>query len=90
MLADHQAGDLIAWSGLSATSHSRDLSVTRTAQILDLAGLLNDDRISSFAALRRARLQLLPSPMAPMSSTGCSPAARADLAAGPATNTPSA
>ena len=64
VLADHQAEDLIAWTGLSATLHSRDLSVTRTAQILDLAGLLDDDRISSFAALRQSRLQLLPSPMA--------------------------
>ena len=32
--------------------------------ILQLAGLLDDDRIPSFAALTRARLALLPAPMA--------------------------
>ena len=55
---------MIAWSGLSPALHSRDLSVTRTAEILDLAGLLDDDRVSSFARLTRARLALLPAPMA--------------------------
>ena len=64
VLADHTPGDRIAWSWLPAALHSRDLSVTRTAEILDLAGLLNDDRISSFTALKRARLALLPAPMA--------------------------
>ena len=55
---------MIAWSGLSPALHSRDLSVTRTAEILDLAGLLDDDRVSSFARLTRARLAVLPPPMA--------------------------
>jgi site-specific recombinase XerD len=55
---------MIAWSGLSPALHSRDLSVTRTAEILDLAGLLDDDRVSSFACLTQARLALLPLPMA--------------------------
>jgi len=64
VLADHTPGDMIAWSGLSPALHSRDLSVTRTAEILDLAGLLDDDRVSSFARLTRARLALLPPPMA--------------------------
>jgi hypothetical protein len=64
VLADHMPGDLIAWSWLSPALHSRDLSVTRTAEILGLAGLLNDDRISSFSALMQARLALLPPPMA--------------------------
>src|SRR5271154_2342076 len=64
VLADHAPGDMIAWSGLSPALHSRDLSVTRTAEILDLAGLLDDDRVSSFTALMRARLALLPAPMA--------------------------
>ncbi|HMI23141.1 MAG TPA: hypothetical protein VK594_01510, partial [Streptosporangiaceae bacterium] len=36
VLADHAPGDMIAWSGLSPALHSRDLSVTRTAEILDL------------------------------------------------------
>ena len=60
----HTPGDLIAWSWLSPALHSRDLSVTRTAEILDLAGLLHDDRVPSFAALKRTRLALLPPPMA--------------------------
>src|SRR5580704_9754178 len=64
VLADHAPGDMIAWSELSPALHSRDLSVTRTAEILDLAGLLDDDRVSSFACLTRARLALLPPPMA--------------------------
>ncbi len=64
VLAGHTPGDLIAWSWLSPALHSRDLSVTRTAEILDLGGLLHDDRVPSFAALKRARLALLPPPMA--------------------------
>jgi integrase len=64
VLAGHIPGDMIAWSGLSPALHSRDLSVTRTAEILELAGLLYDDRVPSFASLMRARLALLPAPMA--------------------------
>ena len=41
---------MIAWSRLPPALHRRDLSITRTAEILDLAGLLDDDRVSSFAA----------------------------------------
>jgi integrase len=64
VLAGHQAGDLISWSALSPALHSRDLSVTRTAEILGLAGLLHDDRVPSFASLLHQRLALLPAPMA--------------------------
>jgi integrase len=64
VLADHIPGDLIAWSALSPALHSRDLSVTRTAEILGLAGLLHDDRVPSFTSLARERLALLPAPMA--------------------------
>jgi integrase len=64
VLAEHQDGELIAWSQLSPALHSRDLSVTRTAEILALAGLLNDDRVSSFEALKQSRLAMLPPPMA--------------------------
>ena len=64
MLAGHQPGDMIAWSQLPPALHRRDLSITRTAEILGLAGLLHDDRIPSFTALTRARLALLPAPMA--------------------------
>src|SRR6266566_8071683 len=64
VLADHTPGDMIAWSALSPALHSRDLSVTRTAEILDLAGLLHDDRVPSFTTLMHERLALLPAPMA--------------------------
>ena len=64
ILASHQAGDMIAWSALPPALRRRDLSVTRAAEILGLAGLLHDDRIGSFTSLMRARLALLPAPMA--------------------------
>jgi len=64
VLADHTPGDMIAWSQLPPALHRRDLSITRTAEILDLAGLLDDDRVSSFACLAQARLASLPAPMA--------------------------
>jgi len=64
VLAGHQPGEMIAWSQLPAALHRRDLSITRTAEILALAGLLDDDRIPSFTSLTRARLALLPAPMA--------------------------
>jgi hypothetical protein len=63
-LAECQPGDMIAWSQLPAALHRRDLSVTRTAEILGLAGLLDDDRIPSFTSLAQPRLALLPPPMA--------------------------
>ena len=55
---------MIAWSQLPAALHRRDLSITRTAEILSLAGLLHDDRIPSFTSLAQPRLALLPAPMA--------------------------
>ena len=64
VLAGHQPGDLIAWSQLPAALHRRDLSITRTAEILQLAGLLHDDRVPSFTALAEVRLAQLPAPMA--------------------------
>ena len=64
VLAGHQAGDMIAWSQLPAALHRRDLSISRTAEILQLAGLLDDDRIPSFTCLAQPRLTLLPAPMA--------------------------
>jgi hypothetical protein len=38
MLASHQSGDMIAWSQLPPALHRRDLNVTRTAEIISLAG----------------------------------------------------
>ena len=64
VLAGHQPGDMIAWSQLPAALRRRDLSITRTAEILQLAGLLDDDRIPSFTSLAQPRLALLPAPMA--------------------------
>ena len=64
VLAGHQPADMIAWSQLPAALHRRDLSITRTAEILALAGLLDDDRIPSFTSLAQERLALLPAPMA--------------------------
>ncbi|MGH3232912.1 MAG: hypothetical protein ACRDOH_06575, partial [Streptosporangiaceae bacterium] len=64
VLAGHAPGDMIAWSHLPPALHSRDLSVTRTAEVLDLAGLLHDDRVPSFTSLMHARLAALPPPTA--------------------------
>jgi hypothetical protein len=64
VLAGHQPGDMIAWSQLPAALHRRDLSITRTAGILQLARLLDDDRVPSFTSLAQTRLALLPAPMA--------------------------
>jgi site-specific recombinase XerD len=64
VLAECQPGDMIAWSQLPAALHRRDLSITRTAEILGLAGLLDDDRVPSFTSLAQERLALLPAPMA--------------------------
>jgi hypothetical protein len=64
VLAGHQPPDMIAWSQLPAALHRRDLSITRTAEILALAALLDDDRIPSFTSLALPRLALLPPPMA--------------------------
>ena len=67
VLADHVPGDMIAWSGLSPALHSRDLSVTRTTEILELAGLLHDDRTSSFTCLCRHVSHSCPHRWPPMS-----------------------
>src|SRR5260370_4665562 len=64
ILASHQAGDMIAWSALPPALRPRDLSVTRTAEILQLAGLLHDDRVPALTSLIQARLAVLPAPMA--------------------------
>lgn len=60
VLADHHTGDLVAWSELPPALRPRDLSVTRTAEILHLAGLLNDDQVTSFTTLTQTRLAALP------------------------------
>jgi site-specific recombinase XerD len=64
VLAGHIPGDMITWSALFPALRARDLSITRTAEILHLAGLLHDDRVPPFTTLAQARLALLPAPMA--------------------------
>jgi len=64
VLAEHDGTGLITWSDLSPALQPRDLSVTRTAEILALAGLLDDDRVASFTHLKQTRLAALPPAMA--------------------------
>lgn len=45
MLASHVPGEKIPWSSLEPALRPRDLSVSRTAEILTVAGLLDDDRV---------------------------------------------
>jgi hypothetical protein len=45
MLASHVPGEKIPWSSLEPALRPRDLSVSRTAEILSIAGLLDDDRV---------------------------------------------
>jgi hypothetical protein len=45
MLADHVPGEKIPWSSLEPALRHRDLSVSRTAEILSIASLLDDDRV---------------------------------------------
>jgi hypothetical protein len=89
VLAGCQPGDMIAWSQLPAALHRRDLSITRTAEILALAGLLDDDRVPSFTTLARERLALLPAPMAADVRDWLRVRSQGGPAAAPATSTPS-
>ena len=89
VLAGCQPGDMIAWSQLPAALHRRDLSITRTAEILGLAGLLDDDRIPSFTSLAREMLALLPAPMAADVQDWLRVRSQGGPAAAPATSTPS-
>ena len=45
MLASHVPGEKVPWSSLEPALRPRDLSVSRAAEILGLAGLLDDDRV---------------------------------------------
>ena len=50
MLASHVPGEKIPWSALGPALPPRDLSVSRTAEILALAGLLDDNRVPALDA----------------------------------------
>ena len=89
VLADHHNGDLIAWSDLSPSLHPRDLSLTRTGEILALAGLLHDDRLASFTTLTQTRLAALPPTIATDVQDWLTTRHHGGPAAAPATSTPS-
>jgi hypothetical protein len=52
MLASRAPGENIPWSALESTLRPRDLSIPRTAEILGLAGLLDEDRVLPLATFR--------------------------------------
>ena len=59
MLASHVPGEKIPWSALEPALRPRDLSVSRTAEILDLAGLLDDNRVLPLDAWTESKLATL-------------------------------
>ena len=59
MLASHVPGEKIPWSALEPALRPRDLSVSRTAEILSIAGLLDDDRVLPLAEWAEAKLATL-------------------------------
>jgi integrase len=56
MLAAHVPGEKISWSALEPALRPRDLSITRTAEILTIAGLLDDDRIPALSRWAESKL----------------------------------
>jgi len=56
MPAAHAPGEKIPWSALAPALGRRDLSISRTAEILTLAGLLDDDRIPALDTWINSRL----------------------------------
>jgi integrase len=59
MLASHVPGEKIPWSSLEPALRPRDLSVSRTAEILSIAGLLDDDRVLSLDTWAEGKLATL-------------------------------
>ena len=59
MLASHVPGEKIPWSALEPALRPRDLSVSRTAEILGLAGLLDDDRVRPLDTWTEGKLATL-------------------------------
>jgi integrase len=59
MLASHLPGEKIPWSSLEPALRPRDLSVSRTAEILSIAGLLDDDRVRSLDTWAEGKLATL-------------------------------
>ncbi|MFI5064549.1 MAG: hypothetical protein ACHP9Z_11310 [Streptosporangiales bacterium] len=59
MLASLVPGEKVPWSALEPALRPRDLSVSRTAEILSIAGLLDDDRVLPLAAWAEGKLATL-------------------------------
>jgi integrase len=59
MLASHLPGEKIPWSSVEPALRPRDLSVSRTAEILSIAGLLDDDRVRSLDTWTEGKLATL-------------------------------
>jgi hypothetical protein len=59
MLASHVPGEKIGWSSLEPALRPRDLSVSRAAEILSLAGLLDDDRVIPLTTWAEGKLATL-------------------------------
>ena len=59
MLASHLPGEKIPWSSLEPALRPRDLSVSRTAEILSIAGLLDDDRVLPLDTWTESKLATL-------------------------------
>ena len=59
MLSAHVPGEKIPWSALEPALRPRDLSVSRTAEILAIAGLLDDNRVPALDTLAESKLATL-------------------------------
>jgi integrase len=59
MLASRLPGEKIPWSSLEPALRPRDLSVSRAAEILSIAGLLDDDRVLSLDTWTESKLATL-------------------------------
>jgi integrase len=59
MLASHVPGEKIPWSALEPALRPRDLSVSRTTEILAIAGLLDDDRVPPLVTWAEGKLAML-------------------------------
>jgi DDE superfamily endonuclease len=84
MLASHVPGEKIPWSALEPALRHRDLSVSRTAEILALADLLDSDRVLPLGTWAEGKLATLAPESQPAPEAGwthCSTAPPADLGA---------
>jgi len=90
MLASHVPGQKIPWSALVPALRPRDLSISRTAEILALAGLLDDDRVPAWTPGPSPGSPAWPRASRPAPEAGCTPCGTEPGAPGGATPPPSA